>query len=185
MKTLPYTSLLLLIGLVLLAVSTTAGDYQLVKDVLSTSGGRVASTNYRLDYSTGQVAVGKSVGTTDTETGGFWTWSLWVDVEPGVEEQAPGLVPGEYVLFQNFPNPFNPETTISYRLPRAGYVSLAVFNVAGQEVCHLVNGEQAVGEHVVIWDGTDGLGGPVASGIYFYQLICGEFCQVRKMLLLK
>ena len=62
---------------------------------------------------------------------------------------------------------------------------LSVYNVLGQEVVLLAAGPQVAGGHVVTWDGADELGRPVASGIYFYRLVAGEHCQVRKMLLLK
>jgi hypothetical protein len=185
MKKLLYPSLFSLMCLVLLAVSAAQSDYLIVKDVFSTSGGQVESANYLLDYSTGQVAVGRSVGTAHIETGGFWGWGIWVPDTTAVEERLPQHVPSSYVLFQNYPNPFNPETRIGYQLPEAGHVCLVVFNVTGQEVCRLVDGDQTPGEYLVTWDGRDGLGRPVASGIYFYRLTCGEFQQVRKMLLLK
>jgi len=184
MKKLFYMSVLILTSLAVVTVTDTMGDYLMVKDVLSTSGGHLESSSYMLDYSTGQVAVGQSAGTDHIETGGFWGWTLW-EPEVAVEEEIPGLVPGTYVLHQNYPNPFNPETSIVYHLPQAGHVSLMVFNVTGQMVRRLVDWDQTPGEHVAIWDGNDDLGHPVASGIYFYQLVAGEFHQVRKMLLLK
>ncbi len=184
MKKLLYLSVLSLISLALLTVSPARADYLLVKDVLSTSGGHVQSGSYLLDYSTGQTATGQSQGTSHIESGGFWAWSPW-GVEVAVEEEILGLVPQSFALSQNYPNPFNPHTTIRYQLPEAGRVSLAVYNVMGQEVCRLVDWEQAAGEHAVTWNGLDEASRPVASGIYFYQLVAGQFCEVRKMLLLK
>ncbi len=177
-------SLFFLLVLTLMTVPPAWGDYLLVKDVLSSSGGHVESAGYLLDYSTGQVAVGQSGGTEHIEMGGFWVWALW---EPAVavEERVFEAVPARYVLLQNYPNPFNPETRIGYQLPEAGRVRLVVFNVTGQEVRRLVDGDQAPGEYRVIWDGRDELGRSVASGIYFYQLVCGQFQQVCKMLLLR
>jgi hypothetical protein len=176
-----------LIGAVCLTLVTVSGaraDYILVKDVLSTSGGHLESASYLLDYSTGQTAVGMSQGTSHIETGGFWSWSPWGEVV-AVEEQIDEVLPGSYRLSQNYPNPFNPRTHISYQLPQNGHVTLAVYNVMGQRVRELLDWEQTAGEHVVTWDGLDDAGRPVASGIYFYQLVTGEFVQTRKMLLLK
>ncbi len=184
MKKLLYLSVLSLISLALLTVSPARADYLLVKDVLSTSGGHVESGGYLLDYSTGQVATGQSQGTDHIETGGFWAWSPW-GVEVAVEEEISELVPQSFALSQNYPNPFNPQTTIRYQLPAAGRVSLAVYNVMGQEVCRLVDWDQAAGEHAITWNGLDEASRPVASGIYFYQLVADQFCEVRKMLLLK
>jgi hypothetical protein len=184
MRTSLYRPVLFLWCLVFLAGIPARGDYLLIKDVLSESGGHIESSSYLLDYSTGQVAVGQSEGTNYIETGGFWAWGAWGEVV-AVEEQVPERMPGTYGLYQNYPNPFNPETHIRYRLAQAQHLTLTIYNVMGQEVCRLVNQEQAAGEHVVTWNGLDDVGRPVSSGIYFYQLVCGEFHQVRKMLLLK
>ena len=80
MKNLFFLSVLSLTCLALLSVTPVQGDYLMVKDVLSTSGGHLESSSYLLDYSTGQVAVGQSEGTDHIETGGFWGWArprLW------------------------------------------------------------------------------------------------------------
>ncbi len=94
-------------------------------------------------------------------------------------------IPDSYGLSQNSPNPFNPDTDISYALPRAGEVKLRIFNVLGQNVRDLVNAYQEAGTYNVIWDGKDASGQPVASGVYFYQLKSGEYEKTRKMMLLK
>jgi hypothetical protein len=170
--------------LILLTVSLAQADYILLKDVLSTSGGHLESSSYLLDFSTGQTAVGQSEGTSYIESGGFWNWSP-LGPFVAVEDELPGLVPGTYALSQNYPNPFNPETRIQYRLPKASPVSLAIYNVRGQSVRRLVNWEQPAGNYVITWNGLDDAGRPVASGIYFCQLVAGEFAEARKMLLLK
>ena len=159
-------------------------DYRIVRDVLSTSGGEIESARYVLNYSTGQTAVGMSFGTNLIETGGFWTW-MPLGPYTAVEDESGEPRPSRYVLHQNYPNPFNPLTNISYQLPVSGNVSLKVFNVSGQTVRSLIDSEQALGHYTVTWDGTDQEGNPVASGIYFYQLTCGQFREVRKMLLVK
>jgi len=171
--------------LALLTVSPVLADYILVKDVLSTSGGHLESSSYLLDYSTGQTAVGQSQGTSHIETGGFWSWSPWGEVVGVEDEVFPGQLPGRFALSQNYPNPFNPRTHIVYHLPRSAGVSLMVYNVMGQAVCRLVDGPQGAGEHMVTWNGLDDAGRAVASGIYFYQLVTGEFVETKKMLLLK
>ena len=113
-----------------------------------------------------------------------------MNVRPGEEEvyvrQAVGQVlPGVYALGQNFPNPFNPATTIGYSLPQAESVSLKVYDMAGQMVRHLVEGDQVAGSHQIVWDGLDAAGAPTANGVYIYELRAGEFRALRKMLLLK
>ncbi|MCA9733098.1 VWA domain-containing protein, partial [candidate division KSB1 bacterium] len=94
-------------------------------------------------------------------------------------------LPTKFALEQNYPNPFNPETTISYQLPRATNVKLIVLNSVGQHVRTLVAEEKSAGRHIVRWNGLNGLGRKVSSGIYFYQLEAGEFTQMKKMILLQ
>ena len=94
--------------------------------------------------------------------------------------------PEAYALRNNFPNPFNPETTLKYDLPEAGDVKLEVYNMLGQVVRTLVNEHQTAGRYAVQWDATNGHGQSMSSGIYFYRVqVEGEFTDVKKMLLLK
>ena len=101
----------------------------------------------------------------------------------------PGAVPTSFALNQNYPNPFNPTTQVSYALSAPGVVSLQIYNVLGQVVATLVNGNSAAGTFNVTWNGKDDLGRPAASGVYIYRLHATsgttEFTQARKMLLLK
>ena len=94
-------------------------------------------------------------------------------------------MPKDYALAQNVPNPFNPSTTIDYRLPEAGEVHLVIYNLLGQEVRTLVQEPMDAGFHSVVWDGLDAYGKQVASGIYMYRLNVGDFSQVQRMMLLK
>ena len=89
------------------------------------------------------------------------------------------------LLDQNVPNPFNPETTIRYRLAEAGNVRLTIYNALGQTVRTLVDGYQSAGDRIVRWDGRDRLGQAVSSGLYFYRLDGAHLSEVRRMLLLK
>lgn len=98
---------------------------------------------------------------------------------------APPAVPMTYDLSQNQPNPFNPMTHIAYQLPQAGRVTLQIFNIQGQTVRTLVDTYEPAGYHTVIWDGTDGSGRMVSSGVYFYRMTSGTFAATRKMVLLK
>jgi hypothetical protein len=105
----------------------------------------------------------------------------WTDVEKSTET----AVHRSFHLFQNYPNPFNPVTTITYLLPVSGHVELAVFNLSGRRICTLVNGNRAAAKHQVQWDGKNGQGENVASGVYIYQLKTNGFIQSRRLLLLR
>ena len=94
--------------------------------------------------------------------------------------------PEVFALANNYPNPFNPATTIKYALPQAADVALTVYNVLGQPVRTLVAEHQSAGRYVVEWDATNNSGHSLSSGMYFYRLEAGgEFREVKKMLLLK
>jgi len=89
-------------------------------------------------------------------------------------------------LAQNYPNPFNPVTRIRYEIPRPGRVSLSVYDVSGRLVRNLVaSRNQRPGSHVVSWDGRDGAGRAVVSGVYFYCLAADDVILSREMILLK
>jgi hypothetical protein len=90
-----------------------------------------------------------------------------------------------FALEQNFPNPFNPSTTIRFALPERSVVTLTIFNVLGQQVANLVNEPKNAGVYSVQWNGKNTLGTSVASGLYFYQIMTESFAQTKKMLLIK
>jgi hypothetical protein len=86
---------------------------------------------------------------------------------------------------ENYPNPFNPQTTISFRTTTAGPARLTVYNVLGRRVATLLDRYLTPGDQTVVWDGTDEAGHQVASGVYLYLLQAGDAVESRKMLLLK
>ena len=95
------------------------------------------------------------------------------------------VVPSTFTLHQNFPNPFNPITTLSYDLPKDSDVSFTVFDMLGNEIVTLINSNQQAGFKSVQWDATDSRGRPVSAGVYLYQIKAGEFVDTKKMVLLK
>ncbi len=88
-------------------------------------------------------------------------------------------------LLGNFPNPFNPSTSIAFALKEAGRVNISVFNPKGQLLKTLLAAELPAGQHRVAWDGTDSAGNPCGSGLYFYRMNCGSYSNTKKMLMLK
>jgi subtilisin-like proprotein convertase family protein len=119
------------------------------------------------------------------DTGTLNTWCVKVvgGAPTGVPETGDG--PASYVLRGVSPNPFNPVTKVSYGLPEAGAVTIAVYSVSGRLVRVLVDGEQEAGYHSVVWDGKDERGAPSASGVYFCRMNAQGFHDAAKMILLK
>jgi hypothetical protein len=112
----------------------------------------------------------------------FGNISVPLDGDPGPAE----IMPSNYSLKQNAPNPFNPSTDIAYSLPAPGHVTLTIYNVLGQNVRTLVDEFQDAGHKSVVWNGRDNSGSTVASGVYFYHLKAGEkFSATKKMMMLK
>ena len=129
------------------------------------------------DGATDLVVLGRSV-----EGGG----GAFVFLNQGVPATAIAAetttTPATFVLGANYPNPFNPATTIPFAVPaEAGDVDLTIYNVLGQPVRHVWTGPLAAGEHRLAWDGRDGQGQPVAAGVYLYQLQVGDQTRLRKM----
>lgn len=104
---------------------------------------------------------------------------------PTDSEDEGELVPHNFSLEQNFPNPFNPSTEIRFSLDKATHVRLSIYNLLGQMVRTVVDDNLGSGPHSVIWDGKDHHGQKAASGIYFYRLVTESFDSTRKMLLMK
>lgn len=100
-------------------------------------------------------------------------------------ESGETQIPESFALEQNFPNPFNPSTTIQYDLPHESKVVLKIYNALGQEVQELVNTIQPAGSRTVVWNGKDNLGQTADSGIYIYKLQVGDRTESRKMVLLQ
>ncbi|MCH8943035.1 MAG: T9SS type A sorting domain-containing protein [Bacteroidetes bacterium] len=95
------------------------------------------------------------------------------------------VIPQKFTLEQNYSNPFNPATTIRFALPEASFVILRIYNMLGQEVKTLVNGEKNAGTYNVQWRGDNNFGRKVSSGTYIYRVIAGQNIFTKKMILLK
>jgi parallel beta-helix repeat protein len=146
---------------------------------------------------------GKEVGKGDAVSANV-DWNPWLPqavgltphdpVPPGLEHSPSKSPKGKakvvasvdsYALCQNNPNPCNPETKISYSLAEAGPVTLKVYNLTGQLVRTLVDEVNASGTYTVRWNGRDDSGALVASGVYFYRMVAGNYSQTRRMVMLK
>ncbi|NQV38792.1 MAG: T9SS type A sorting domain-containing protein [Candidatus Marinimicrobia bacterium] len=97
----------------------------------------------------------------------------------GIQEDVTTL-PTNFFLQQNFPNPFNPITTIEYEIPKRSDVQIIIYDILGRKVTTLISETQEVGYKSIEWNASR-----AASGMYFYQIRAGKFVQTRKMVLLK
>jgi hypothetical protein len=113
-----------------------------------------------------------------TETGVASCYAPFVHVEESPQQPA-------FRITGNYPNPFNPSTMIGFSLPRAGWVSLKVYDVTGSEVRKLISESYPAGSHSIVWDGRDNRGLPVSSGIYFSRLAVDKQITSSKMTLVK
>jgi hypothetical protein len=89
-------------------------------------------------------------------------------------------IPLSFYLSQNYPNPFNPITMINYQLPMTNEVELSIYNILGQKVVTLVNEKQPAGNYQVEWDASS-----YTSGVYYYEIVAGEYREVKKMIHLR
>lgn len=99
-------------------------------------------------------------------------------------EGAPGM-PLDYSLSQNFPNPFNPTTSVQFSVPKEGFVTIKVYDMLGQAVADLYSGNALAGTYTLNWDGKDNSGKNVSSGSYIYKMTAGDYVQSKKMTFLK
>ena len=99
--------------------------------------------------------------------------------------EAMVMLPESFGISQNFPNPFNPITTIKYQLPKESYVALTVYDITGRQVIQLVNETQGAGYKSIQWNSKDQFGQTVSAGVYIYHIQAGSFNQTIKMILLK
>ncbi|HXX65210.1 MAG TPA: discoidin domain-containing protein, partial [Bacteroidota bacterium] len=122
----------------------------------------------------------KVTGMTRATAWGYSLYEFEVYGSPLSHGDSPVGVPLRYALHENYPNPFNPSTVISFDLPRASEVSLRIYDLLGREVATLVHGMVAAGAHRVSWRAAD-----LASGVYFCRFVAGSYAAVKKLVLQK
>ena len=108
-----------------------------------------------------------------------------IDGADALSSYLEGLLPDEFALRQNYPNPFTPVTPLRYDLPENGLVTITIYDMVGREVRILVNDTQDAGYRIALWNGTNDHGRPVVAGMYIYTIRANDFYEVKKMILLK
>lgn len=156
---------------------TTPGWYRLEVWGTSESDGLMANTDGLIDVN-------------PTENGTTYN-QLIVRVEDAsdnvtsLHDENMQTLPEAHSVSQNFPNPFNPTTTINYSLPSDQFVSIKIYNINGQEIRTLLRRSQPQGEYSITWNGEDDRGNSVSSGVYFFQVTAGEYKMSIKITLLR
>jgi len=155
--------------------------YMIGNYVAASGGGQVADASYEITGTIGQPAVGfVADGSYEVSSGVLHVTSgvLWTDVKD--DRDGAEVLPWAFGLDQNYPNPFNPVTTIRFTLPSRSRVSMKLFNILGQQIDVLADGEYQAGEHNVVFNAEQ-----FSSGIYFYRLEADGRVESRKLVLLK
>lgn len=116
----------------------------------------------------------------DSGAGDYSSTASFITGSQTTEVGRSEIHPGEYTLYPNFPDPFNPETTLSFSLPRDGEVRLVVFDISGKEVMTVTEGEFSAGKHAIRFDAS-----ALPSGLYFCRMVSGPFVSTEKMMLLR
>lgn len=177
---------------------TEGTTYFVPRYVIGTGGVSGATgANFFHMATAGQTCAGGLQGAHNWLMSGFWVPGVYGPTE--VHPEGTEIIPRTFQLHQNYPNPFNPTTDIRYEIPESRspvHINLRVYNTLGQEVRMLVDEVISSGYYEVTWDGRDGFGNDVASGIYFYQVTASAtgsgperaatlFQQTGKMLFVK
>ncbi|HEX7343188.1 MAG TPA: T9SS type A sorting domain-containing protein [bacterium] len=173
-------ALAVLLGLLL---TVSAGATYKNRIIISANvGGALENTAYKSHGCLGQNIVSDWEGLeSDGILIGIMHFSELYDwMLPVVDESDLSQLPREFQLHQNFPNPFNPMTTIRYDVPKSAHVNITVYNTGGQQVAMLVDGMRLPGYHEVIWDAAG-----LSSGVYFYRIHAGDYVALKKLMLIK
>ena len=140
---------------------------------------------YYKEFESGEVVLGGNCGSAEDNM-----YVILIEPLEAMDSELQDL-PGYFTILQNYPNPFNPETTIKFNLPVAARISLRIYNILGQRIITLEDGEMPAGFYEIRWDGTNQNRQTAASGTYIYQIsaqsIDGQqrFTQSRRMILMR
>ena len=182
-------------GLFIVGQGTNGTTSQDEGFLLATYGFNISTTTLIADAVSGSqsIEVSSTLNEEDNVITGFGSFLLQnplqydhfigevvLNLNPTAVEQSNSDIPSGYALLNNYPNPFNPSTTISFSIPEEEFVVLKVFNSLGEELAELVNEALSAGNYSVSFAASE-----LTSGIYFYQIKAGNFAEVKKMMLIK
>ncbi len=162
-----------------------SGRYCLIAKIGENEPFTVGEFFYFISEESGELALGINDTHHGDNEGVLRSWIWHNDPTTSDRKSITKLVPNTNQLSQNFPNPFNPMTTISYELQQSAKVELTIFNSLGERVRTLVNEKKSPNTYQVIWNGKSDSGNQLPSGNYFYQLKIDDEIQNKKMILIK
>jgi hypothetical protein len=165
---------ILLISFIVIS-SVSFGQHTITRSVIGNGNFLLSDQNNSINSLFGQTIIEKSESSDYSALFGFWNSH---SITVGVDEND--LVPDKFELFQNYPNPFNPTTKIKFSIPETSHVLLEVFNILGERVSVLVNGEKTPGYYTLEFNAKN-----YSSGFYIYRLNSKDYSEVKKMILLK
>ena len=168
------TVLVMLVAALVFAVPAAA-QYQINESVIGSGGTDASGGSYQMLGTIGQPVIGITAGTSYTNEIGFWYMPGWILT--GVAEDE---LPLRTHFGQNFPNPFNPVTTIAYSLAMPAHVTIRVYDVSGREVRTLVDTDMEPGRYSETLDAVG-----LAGGVYFARMTADDFTETMKLVLLK
>lgn len=171
-----FTTLILSMSIAACSFNLSA-QIKIKQSVISNSATVVSNGKQKLAGTLGQTITGKSNNSTYSSSAGFWYQHINSLTRVKEIEAA---IPKKFQLYQNFPNPFNPSTTIQFALPKKAKVLMTLYDILGREVTTLINEEREAGIHQVIFQANE-----LSSGIYFYRIQADQFHQTKKLILMK
>jgi len=177
MKTMKRVPMMLALASAFIFDGNVEAQSKIPLGVFGNGGVSLNGGGYFLNSTLGQPAIGMAVGPSCINESGFWYQTI--NISTTVEKVSNSL-PAEFRLEQNFPNPFNPMTTIAFAIPKRLSVTLKLLDVLGRERATLINALLEPGEYRVVFDGKG-----LSTGTYFYRLQAEGFVQTKKIQLLK
>lgn len=177
MITKKFSLILFLFFISLFSLNQVFPQHQIPFSIISSGGISQSNSSYNLVGTVGQTLIGNSTGAAYQSQAGFWQ-IYYQSVISDVTDKE--LLPIEFKLEQNFPNPFNPSTVIRFAIPERANVILKVYDLLGGEVITLINEEKEAGWYNVNFNAVK-----FSSGFYIYRIQAGKYTSVKKMLMIK
>ena len=168
------------LGILLLFYLPAGAEIVMTQSVVGNAGGRMSSVNHDMSGTLGQTAIGVVSGPSYLHEIGFWYHTAWAWVGVVEEEEGESELPSRYELGPNYPNPFNPVTTLQFAVPKRSHVTIKLYDILGREVRTVVDDPMDPGYHTTVLDAAG-----LSSGVYFCRMMAERYVETRKVVLVK